>query len=450
MLSPKEVSIFSTFTVFNTILSIGQWSALPIGNTFIMWSVDFVLLFFLVKEMLGHGSKVFSKRYILCTLFIIWTIIGSIRGYLVAENYWEYKQLVEGTLALSLPIFAFTFCDQRITIAVLSKWNSWMVPLFFLFFIWVVQGGAYHFLIWPVFIYGIYAKYLPKYWIIGIFFVFVAMTTVGISNRAQLIKVAATMGLACTFIFHNYWTAKFVHLLHWGFYLGGITLLILGITGQYNVFEEMESSEGKVTTVTLDEEGNKVIEDAATDTRTFIYQEVILSAIKHDYIWTGRTPARGNDSFMFGKKIAEDTGTNKYERHSNEVCHPNVFTWLGLIGMLLYSFIYIQASWLALYRSQSYAMKIMGCFVAFHWALGWIEDFNRFDIQNIMLWLCIAMCLSEKFLKMDDNYFYAWIYCIFHNAEMIEETEDVEEYRETENDDNESTMAIDESRSLWG
>lgn len=420
----KEISIFALFIVVNTIMSVNQWSALPIGNTFMMWAINACILFLLFKEMWYQRSEIFQGRYIICTLFLIWALIGSIRGFFVAENYWEYKQLVEGTFCLSLPLFAFAFADEEINLIVLKKWNKWMVPLFFLFFVWVIPPGIYHFLIWPIFIYGIFARNLPKYWLVGIILLFALMATVGISSRAQLLKVAASVGLAFAFYFRTFLTERIVKLAHWLFYIGGIALLFLGITGQYNIFEALESNEGSYTEVTTDEEGNRVIEDAAADTRTFIYQEVISSAIMHDYVWTGRTPARGNDSLAFGKQTAEELNTGKYERHSNEVCHPNVFTWLGLIGMLLYSLIYLQASWLAIYRSNSFALKLMGCFIAFHWALGWIEDFNRFDIQNIMLWMCIAMCLSDRFRSMDDEYFSDWLYCIFHNTEIIEDTEE--------------------------
>lgn len=344
----------------------------------------------------------------------MWALIGSIRGYFVAENYWEQKQLVEGIFALSLPLFVYTFNDSYTNMRVLKTWNKWMIPLFFVFFVWVLEVGTYHFLIWPIFFYGIFSKYLPFRWKLFVLIVFFTMMSAGISDRAQAIKVVATIGLATLFYFKSYLTQKLIHLVHWAFYAGTITLLYLGITGQYNIFEDMESNRGEFTEQRVDDEGYTVIEDASYDTRTFIYQEIIESAIYNDYIWTGRTPARGNDSSFFGKHNAEDLGTNKYERHRNEVCHPNVFTWLGLIGMLLYSIIYLQASFLALYRSKSYAMKVLACFVAFHWALGWIEDINRFDVTNIFMWMCIAMCLSEEFRNMDDEQFKDWFYHLFH------------------------------------
>lgn len=106
----------------------------------------------------------------------------------------------------------------------------------------------------------------------------------------------------------------------------------------------MAQNEGKYVEIKI-VNGEIRAEDLSVDTRTFIFEEVATSALRHNYLIWGRTPARGNDSRVFG--YASETGKN--ERHSNEVCHPNVFTWLGIIGLLLYSFIYFQSSYLAFF-----------------------------------------------------------------------------------------------------
>ena len=115
----------------------------------------------------------------------------------------------------------------------------------------------------------------------------------------------------------------------------------------------------------------------------------------------------------FGSYSAENLKTGKYERHSNEVCHPNIFTWLGLVGVILYSLIYLKSSYLAVYKSNNIYIKILGVFIAFRWAYGWVEDFNRFDIMNISLWMMIAMGFSEQFRDMTDRDFKIWIRSIF-------------------------------------
>jgi len=204
------------------------------------------------------------------------------------------------------------------------------------------------------------------------------------------------------------WLLKLVHL---AFFAVPIVLLVLGIMGEYNFFEEFrDENYGKYTeTVTVD--GEQTVVDISSDTRTFIYQEVILSAIKNDYVWLGRTPARGNDSDSYGEDSFDLT--NKYERNKNEVCFPNYFTWIGLIGMVLYCLIYVWASTLAVYRSNNVYIRLMGIVVAFHFLFGWMEDCMDFYILNLSLWMMIAMAYSKRFRDMSDAEFKGWVKGIF-------------------------------------
>ena len=81
--------------------------------------------------------------------------------------------------------------------------------------------------------------------------------------------------------------------------------------------------------------------------------------------------------------------------------------------MLLYSLIYFRSSYLAVYHSNSYFLKLIGVFIAFHWAYGWIEDTTNFDILNISLWSAIGMGLSSQFRSMSDQDFVEWFGAIF-------------------------------------
>ena len=160
-------------------------------------------------------------------------------------------------------------------------------------------------------------------------------------------------------------------------------------------------------------------EKLAADTRTFIYEEVLASALKNNYVIFGRTPARGNDSYMFGLYNAEELKTGKYERHYNELCHLNVFTWLGLIGLFLHCTIYLVASYQAVYYSNNQFVKYVGIMVAFNWALGWIENCTRFDIMNLTIWIMISICLSSKFRLMNDMEFKLWFDSLFVKGKIV-------------------------------
>lgn len=161
----------------------------------------------------------------------------------------------------------------------------------------------------------------------------------------------------------------------------------------------------------VDGEGNIVEQDIIVDTRTFLYVEVLESAINNDYWLLGRTPARGNDSDTFGVISAELTGRN--ERLQNEIGLANVFTWTGLVGVILYFLIFYRASFLAINKSRNIYVKMIGIYVAFRWLYSWIEDINNFTLNYFMLMIMLGLCYSYSFRNMTDNEITIWARGIF-------------------------------------
>jgi hypothetical protein len=99
---------------------------------------------------------------------------------------------------------------------------------------------------------------------------------------------------------------------------------------------------------------------------------------------------------------------NRGERLSNEVNILNIFTWTGVIGVILYSSIFFIASGLAINQSNNIYCKVLGVFISFKWAYGWVEDFSRFDINWITTWLLIGMCFSKSIRAKSNDEFKAW------------------------------------------
>jgi hypothetical protein len=395
-----------------TFVSINQWSALPVGNTYIVWGIEFLSIFFFLwyKRLYWHPSNI--KDYTVVKIYFVWMIIGAVRGIFVAENYWEWKQLISGTTALALPMLVYVFSQPDILQRTLYVWIRWALPLFFLFFMWLIALDVYHFYLSPIFFLACFLPIIKFEWRCLLIVLLLIMIIGDLGARSQIIKAAATLLMSGAYLIGKYLSDKMLKFVHRSFYLATVTLLVLGISGVFNVFESLSEYKGKYTQKKY-ENGEIISVDVADDTRTFIYVEVIESALRHNYWLWGRTPARGNDSFSFGNHMAEELKTGKYERHANEVCFPNIFTWLGLTGMILYCLIYLKSSYLAVYKSNNLFMKLAGIFIAFRFLVGWIEDVNKFDITSFSLWMMIAMCFSEQFRKMNNSEFENWIKKIF-------------------------------------
>lgn len=405
------LSLFSTLVILITITSVNQWSRLPTGNTFVIWAISFSLLCIILWNKTKYFRPSNKKDYFIVTLYFVWMVVGVVRGIFVAENYWEWKQWASGSLALSLPVFVYVFSCPKILSWVLKEWVRYALPLFFIL-IFVISSVAYHFYLGPVLLLACFLPLLPLKWRYLFAGLLLLMVFVDLGARSQVIKALAALILTGAVLIHQFIPIKVLKFVHWLFYIVPIVLLFLGISGRFNILQDVANNNGKYIERKI-VDGKIVEEDLGADTRTFIYVEVIQSALKHGYAIWGRTPSRGNDSVAFGALNAEELKTGRYERYRNEVCFPNIFTWLGIIGMVLYCLIYLKSSYLAIYRSSNIYLKLLGVFIAFRFLFGWIEDANRFDIANISLWMMIAMGFSEKFRSMTNRQFKFWVRSIF-------------------------------------
>lgn len=405
-------NIFFYSLIVIALLSPAPYCRIPLGNTFVYWFFSFCIVLLIPYIRRKYNPVIQKNDYFFVTCFLFWTLIGTIKGFFIADNYWEFKNLISGLLCCLLPAMTYVFCPT-VLLKFYRLWIKICIPAFFLFYLWMVTPGEVNFYLGPVFVIGCFLPYMPKKWKFIIGFLLAFMLVADFGGRSQVLKAFLSICISLLCIFRKFVSEKILRLAHWLCYISAIVLLVLGITGKFNVFTDLSSNSGKYVEKKI-VNGEQVEDDLAADTRTFIYVEVLQSALNNDYVLCGRSLARGNDSNSFGSYNAEDLKTGKYERYQNELCHLNIFTWLGVIGMLLYSLIYIRSSYLAVYRSNSYFLKLIGVFIAFHWAYGWIEDTTNFDILNISLWSAIGIGLSSQFRAMTDKDFKQWVLGIFY------------------------------------
>lgn len=403
--------IFPFLILLNGIISVNQWSKIKLTNQTISWIVNFLIIIIIVIFRINFFSPTNRRDYRIFKFYFAWMILGLLRAIFVAENYWEWKQLIEGTFALSIPVFVYVCIFPNIVQIILKYWIKFGLPIFIIL-VWNISPDAYQFYLAPVIFLGGFWPILDKKWQILIVGLLLLMIFIDIGARSQIIKSLSALLLGFAYVYTKLFSDKVLRVVHLILIITPIVFLILAFSGSLNIFEGFAVSSERYLQNNTRIRGDKA-DEFSGDTRTFIYREVISSAIKHDYVLFGRTPAKGNDSNYFGAEFAEKLGTGKYERHSNEVCFPNIFTWLGLVGLILYSIIYIKSSYLALYKSNNLYMKLIGVYIAFRFLFGWVEDFNRFDIMNVVLWMTISMGFSQKFRQMNDVQFKLWVKSIF-------------------------------------
>lgn len=397
------VKIISILTLLLTFTSVNSMSIIPFGNlyTTIILQILLILLIFREKNKLYTIHK---KNYNIINIYIIWTVICIVRGFIIAENYWEYRQLLIGSISCLLPILVWVFYKPEVTWKIWSFWFKYGLLFFILFYSWNI--GFTQVYLWPLLILFCFFPLFPKKkaWIVfitGILFCYLG----GIENRSQIINGIVSLLFGITSYFATKIPPKF-------FKIGQI----LCYSSIFLVFGLVLNNIGKIlhNQISIEEAKYGANNEFMQDSRSLIYADVIASALNHNYILYGRTPARGNDinvsyTLFFWGYEDQSNAFNKNERHANEVLHLNIFTWEGLIGLILYSFIYFKASYLAIYKSKNSYLKLLGCFITFRWVFGWIEDVNYFNISNIALWAMIGICYSYLFRNMTNIEFKQWI-----------------------------------------
>lgn len=409
-ISKANVFFTSLLIILITFVCISKWSYfqlaeyIPFANFITGYLMLFTCFYFKHKSVIPN-----KKHYLIVNVFLIWWIFEIIRGYLYfCPNYYVKRQLLEGVIRTSMPLFCYLAVYPFFLGRILHYWFKWCLPLFLLFYAWVMIPDGYHFYLAPIFIIGGMLPFIPRKYRYVIGGLLLIMSFVDLGARSQVIKSIIAIAMSLVLMLKKFISIKALKIVHWLIYGMSLLLLFLGLSGKFNIFTDISE---RATMTSVDSHGN--VMEIGDDTRTALYYEVFESAVDNNYVILGRTPARGHDSRMWGDTNAFKTRTGLNERFFDEMCHTNIFTQFGLIGIIIYSLIYLASSYLALYKSNSFVMKLLGVLVAFHWLYGWIEDFNDMSIGNISLWMIIGMGLSQRFREMEDVDFKKWIMVIF-------------------------------------
>ena len=403
----RKLEILSFIILSTIFLSTNQWSSLQIGNTF-FWIVIQLIFYYLVINIFFNYRKLklFTDSKIIIYL-LTYNLFCIIKGVFIAENYWEYKNLTNNSFYLFLPVLVYLFLNSSSIAILISTYFKYAIFIF-IFFLPFLEGEAIGRFLAPIAFLSLFFPILPRKWKFIVLVVIIFVIISDVSARSNVIKFIIPLLFSLIFYFKNVNKLKLLNWLRITFLISPFILLTLTVFNIFNIFK-MDDYIGEYEVAIKYKDGSKEVNSLTVDTRTFLYIEVITSAIKNDYILLGRSPARGNDSEIFGSYNREVLNTGKSERYENEASILNIFTWLGALGVILYFLIFFYSSYLAINCSNNIAIKIIGLYVSFRWFFCWIEDFSRFDLSNIFLWIMVGFCFSKVFREMTDNQIKNWI-----------------------------------------
>jgi len=397
--------IFPYTILLISISSVLSWCNLPIGNTFLWWLLQSFILFIFYK-LKPHKYVIFPIKF-----FLLYLVFSAIYGAIfMTENYWDWKLLVSNLMVFSLPFASLLFGNPIHLPRVLKCWfrYAWIILILLAPFL---SSDAYGRFLVPFTFLALFITHLNKKYVIFTIIAYLITITLGSASRSDMIKFSICLILGLSMWLSFIWEKrKLILSIAIAMMITPIIFFILGISSIFNIFniEEDLGLEGKYE---LKSSGGEKY-SALTDTRTFLYVEELHSAINNDYVLLGRSIARGYDSILFGEEIDQAMGIKREERQSCETSILNVFNYFGVIGVVIYFIIFFGASFLAIYRSRNVFIPVIGIYVAFRWMFAWIEDFSRFDLNYLFLWIFIGMCYSPVFRNMSNQYFKKWLYNI--------------------------------------
>lgn len=393
-----------------TFPSIGQWMNIKIGETVYWWLTNMALLTCFVLYKRSY-RRIIPNIPVPFRLFMSWVIIAAVYGCFMAQSYWDWKALINNLMIYLMPLsFYYVSIPQNLS-NITSRWCRFAVIAFW-FLLPFMQFEAPGKYMIPFSFLIIFWPYIKGKWRYIIFFFFATVFIFGtLGARSSILKYGVCLLLSFCFIFRRYLRARLLMFISYTFLFLPVALFVLGITGSFNVFKmdeylnigniEVQSAYGK----------KGETESINADTRTFLYQETIASSIKHGYVLQGHSLARGYESEYF--RNTDLTSRQRGERSASEVSILNIYTYMGMIGVCLYFAIFIGAVVNVQRHSRNYLLYVVACYVSFRWAFAWVEDFTRFDLNNLFLWAVISMCYSPYFLNLSNKQIKLWFMLFF-------------------------------------
>ena len=400
--------ILPTLTLFISVSSVLAWCSLPIGNTFIWWLIytAILLIYYVIWRKARNNIGVVNLFLCIVLSSVVYALVDRV------ENYWDYKLLYSNLMVFMLPLAAYAYANPSLlpkTLRLYLSFAPWLLIALWPF----LESDAFGRFLVPYSFMALFLSELNKKNKLLVFIALLVTLIYGIDSRSDVLKFAVCIFFGICFYFQQveHLLFRFIKIGRYVLLLAPFVFFGLAATGTFNVLkiDEELGYDGKYT-LGKNERGDDI--SALQDTRTFLYLEEIQSAISQNYWLQGNSLARGYRSLYFGGDADKEMGLSRGERQSCEVSILNVFNYFGLVGCVAYFFVFFAASYKAIYKSRNRYVPVIGLYVAFRWSFAWLEDFSKFDLNYLFLWIMIGICFSPLYRNMTDEDFKRWVHSI--------------------------------------
>ena len=363
-----------------------------------------IFIFFRFAYSIGYKDIPTFLSFLYKAL-IYWFVLQLIRGFVIADSYWEYKFLLESSFTFTfIGLTFFLGKDLNISRFIIRKHLFVVIPLAL-----ILLPITYIFAASPVFpriaipvtIWILLIPYLKHKWKIIFLFILTILVFSDLAFRTGLIKIIiSVLLLAYSYTgflkFNRVKSILFIIIL-----VMPPVMLISAITGGLNVFEEFSSNDN--LSYEVEEAGTMTKQNS--DTRTFLYVEVLNDLVKTDNVILGKSPSQGYKSNYF----ANSSGAKNGYRFASEVHALNLLLHFGLVGFLLMLSLTVMVAYYGVFKSNNRLAIILGFLLLSRYLLFFIEEFTRFNFNFYFFWLIMGLVASKPFRDMDDSQIKLWI-----------------------------------------
>lgn len=386
-----------TTDAFRLISAVGL---LSVDNaTYISAALNYLSLFILIcfaykNKLIDDVPKSIRNLF---KLWLIWNIFSIVHGFFAAKDYWDWKSLMLSSVPFSLiPLVFFigkslpyTKFNLKIVLRYLFLFGFLFLPLAF-----TTNEQLYSRLMIPISLFIVFIPYLKLKWKLLILVVAVTSILAAFGFRTNIIKIVFSLLLIPAYYFRKHIKQSWFRIAHFILFMLPLIFLISALLYNFNIFQALSNYQGDVVTTHFGAE-----KDLASDTRSFLYIEVISSIVKTNHWLLGESAAGSYQSYGF----VNDGGAINGRRWGSEVGILNILLYDGVIGILIYFLFLFQVSKIAIKESNNILAKLLGLFIAFRWPLLFIEEFTQFDLNFYFFWLTVGLISTYAFRKSTET-----------------------------------------------
>ena len=320
-------------------------------------------------------------------LMILWIFICYFRSMLNINGAQEWKSFLFGNIT-GLSLFPPLFFVVGINLKYFSQVNmmlliycvlTWVFSLFFLHYF-----ELQFFLLMPIFyIIVTYPMQSPRNRILT-FIISVTIVVTSFTNRAGIMRIVFSYLIIVIYyiILNIKLNKKLINIIIFCVLMSPLYFIYQGINGE-NIFQVLSENNTQGT-------GQ---ENLIADTRTDLYDEVLQDM-------------QISKTFIFGKGINGGYVSDSFDtfnRTAAEVGFLQILLKSGIVGFLIYMALFISAIFKALNKSKNLFMKYLGLLLSFYVLMFFIENILAFNLFNIIIWIVVGMCHSERLRDLNDE-----------------------------------------------